>query len=489
MISIVFMGRNRTVRTDERYFTIIKDYFGDFAQFCKRKNVLTLQESVNACGELYPLRMIEPIMTSLYEELSSLDWETQANQIKKLGGVCSSYLGNAYIYLNEKNKTFDVLKKTALYSDTTLVNDPLLSELCTWKQRETGADRSFQILAQYALQLLSIEELFSNDINPPICYLAPSSVLILKQQNALETTQNFIEESVITFYASALFKRDFVSSNELFEFLSKFGNFRDFLAAIQKSEISLINPDGMLVDEAKCQSIKQYYEDKYCLELSMQDALFAIIRGRFGMGAYDLMVNGRFTPNFVTDFKGVWNNLLLLLKDKRLEVAAMRKGAVTKDMVMLNALQGEQFRWLGDVPLNKIRELRQRGELQEMRDLLGQNINDIQNANDADFGEVATQVEYSLREGFKRHNEEVSTLDKKYRSSYNIDLPSLIVSGALGVASTVYPPLVYVAGITGGTTILDIVRKYREKKQELEELKKKPVAMLFDAYEKTTDQV
>ena len=66
---------------------------------------------MNAVSELYTAEMIEPIMNSLHEELSSLDWETQANGIKRLGGICSSYLGNAYIYLNEKNKTFDVLKK------------------------------------------------------------------------------------------------------------------------------------------------------------------------------------------------------------------------------------------------------------------------------------------------------------------------------------------------------------------------------------------
>lgn len=429
------------------------------------------------------------MMDSLYEELSNLDWKAQADGIKRLGGIRSSYLGNAYIYLNENNKTFDVLKKTALYSDTTLVNDPLLSELLTWKQRGSGEDRSFQILAQYALQLTSIEELFSTDLSPPICYLAPSSVFTLERQNATETTQTFIEENIVPFYASFLFKREFVSSDELFDFLSRFATFKDFLAATSGSKIPLINPDGMLVDEAKCQSIKQYWEDKYSIELSLQNALFLIIRGRFGMGAFDLMVNGGLTSNFFTDFKGVWNNLLLLLKDKRLVDATMGKDTISKNMMMLNALQGEQFRWLGDVPLNKIKELRQRGELQEMRELLGQNIDEIQNANVADFGEVATQVEYSLREGFKRHTEEVGSLDKKYRSSFNIDVPSLVVSGALGLASTVYPPLVYIAGITGGTTVIDILRKYGEKKHEHEELEKKPIVMLFDAYKKKVDKV
>lgn len=463
----------------------MKDYFSDFISFSKKKNILTLQESINAVAELYTPQMIEPIMDSLYDELSTLDWETQANRVKSLGGIRSSYLGNAYLYLNENSKTFDVLKKTALYSDTTLVNEPLLSELHSWKQRGTGADRSFQLLAKYGLQMMAIKELFTTDINPPICYLVPSSVLTLKQQNALETTKTFIEETVVPFYASMLFKKELTSSDELFNFLGKFDSFKEFMTIVQKSEIPIINPDGSLVDEAKCQSIKQYYEDKYNKEVSLQNALFLIIRGRFGMGVYDLMVNGKFTSNFFTDFRGVWNNFLLLLKDKRFADFTVGKDTVSKDMMLLNALQGERFRWIGDVPLDKIKELRQRGELQEMRDLLNRNVTDIQNASDDEFGEVAIQVEYSLREGFKKHNVEISSLDKKYRSAYKIDVPSLIVSGALGLAASIYPPLAYVAGVTGGTTVIDIIKKYSEKKQELETLMKKPVAMLFDTYEKS----
>jgi hypothetical protein len=474
----------------ESYFSILKDYFGPLVRYSSKKGYSGLLESVDAVAQIYTPQMVTPIMTSLSEELSKLNWKAQTEELDKIGGVRSSYLGNAYMYLNEDNKTFDFLKKTALYSDTTIISDPLISELLTWQQRKTGEVKSFQIIAQYALQLLAIEELFDSDINPPICYLAPSSVLTLKERNMEEATQNIIEEHIVPFYGSALFGRDFASSDELFEFLGKFKSFNEFLITVQSSEIPLINPDGTLVNENKCRSIKEYYEDKYCRDLSLPDALFAIIRGRFSMAAYDLIVNSRFTSNFATDFKGVWNSLLWLLeKDNEFLSKTVGKVPFSKDMMILNTFREEPLKWLGDVPLDKIKKLRERGELQEIRDILGKNVREIENVNDEEFHEVGKQVTYSLNEAFKRHSSKTKDLDDKYKTMYRIDAPSLVVTGILALTSAVYPPLAYIAGVTGavtgGTTALDIVKKYFEKREELKALQRKPVAMLFDVYKKS----
>lgn len=454
-------------------------------EYSKKKNVRTLQESVNAVSELYNPKIIESIMDSLYEELYSLNWDSQVEGIKRLGGVRSAYLGNAYMYLNDNNQTLDILKKSALYADTTLVNDPIMSELQTWKLRGTGEKRAFPILAVYACQVMLIEELFASDNNPPICYLTPSIMLTLQKQKTLETTQQFIEENIVPFYASQIFFEELSSKDELLDYLERFHSFKEFLTVTSKSKLSIVTPLGEIMDVAQCKSAKEYYEDKYDREYSLSGVIFAILRGRFGMGAFDLMINGRFTENFVTDFNGVWDNIQLLLRDSRLPESVKGKEFLSKNTMILNALQDEELRWLGNIPLNKIKELRQRGELQDMRDLLSNNTGNIQSANENDFAEVTLQVKYSLDEGFKKHSAKVAELDKKYRSIYKIDVPTLVVSGTLGLASSLYPPLALAAGITGGTTVLDVIKKYNEKRHEEEALKKKPIAMLFNVYKKS----
>ncbi len=389
------------------------------------------------------------------------------------------------MYLNKTKKTFNFLKKTALYSDTTIINDPILSELMALQLRGTGEGQAFHIVAQYALQLLANKELFDSDVNPPICYLAPSTTLILQERHTYEATQNLVENHIVPLYSSLLFNRSFSSAEEVFNFLEKFKNFKEFLSEVQKSDVPIINPDGTMLTEEKCISIRDYYEEKYCQQYPLSGVLFAIIRGRFSMASYDIAVNGRYTSNFVTDFKGVWNSLLLLLKNDSEIISQSRgKPTLSKDALILNVLHDKSLNWLGDVPLDKIKKMRENGELQEMRDIIGKNIDKIQTTDETEFAEVGRQVKYNLNEAFKRHNAEIKTLDEKYKKQYQIDASTTVVSGVLGLASSVYPPLAVVAGIVGGRTVIDIVRNYFAKRGEVKYLRRKPVAMLFEVHNK-----
>lgn len=132
--------------------------------------------------------------------------------------------------------------------------------------------------------------------------------------------------------------------------------------------------------------------------------------------------------------------------------------------------------------------MRERGELQEIRELLGQNIKELENVRDSEFMEVGRQVNYNLQEAFKKHSSEVEDLDKKYRKKYNIGLTSITVSGTLNMVSLLYPSLAQYIGVVsqvvGAGSLLELVRDFCSKREELQTLQKKPVATLFDVHNK-----
>ncbi|MDH5447608.1 MAG: hypothetical protein OEX01_01195 [Candidatus Bathyarchaeota archaeon] len=471
--------------TTERYFSILKDYFSDLEKWASKKRYTDLELS-RAINTLYSPTMMKTTIESLFQELSKLRWSTQASNVAKLGGLKATYLGEVYAYKRSSLETFDYLKKMGLYSDTIIFNDPILSEALTFEKRQTGEVTSFHLVAHWAHRLLAIEDLFRSELNTPICTLAPSYVFSLEKEGILESTDCFLRETVTPLLASDIFQHEFRSLQELMEFLSHIKSFDEFISLTKKPEL-LVIPEGDPVDENYLQSLREYYESKYNSAFSLLDSFYLLLRGRQAMLTYDLIVNGKIAPNFITDFKGVLNYFLWQAKnDNELVFKHLEKRPLSKDMLILNALQQEELKWLGNVPLNKLKKMRERGELQEMRDFLRQNVKNIHNVSDEEFVEVGRQVKYNLEEAFKRHDSEVKGLNEKYKRRYAIGRASVVVSGSLGVISTLYPPLALAASVAstiiGSGSLMQMVKAFISKREQLEALQKKPVAMLFDAH-------
>jgi hypothetical protein len=223
----------------EQYFAILKDYF-QILQRYTNKNGLKASECL--C-DIYNQELIKGTLLTLIEELESLDWQSQKNGIDSLCGTKSAYLGNAYLYNNTQNNTEEFLKKTALYADTLIINEPILSELLSWEKRGTGDLSAFNLVAQYALRLLAMEDLFDTNLNPPICYLAPCGVLCLGQ-GVYGPADQSIHERIVPSYAGKIFNEKFDSYEEVIQFLTKYTSFEDFIADVRKSNVPFVNPDG-----------------------------------------------------------------------------------------------------------------------------------------------------------------------------------------------------------------------------------------------------
>jgi len=467
----------------EKYFSILDDYFGDAVDWMTKKQY-SKNEQIRAIAETYDATLFKPMLDSLYEELRKLDWASQEKVIKNIGGSKTAYIESSYVQSSIVEDSLAFLKKIALYSDTIIIDDPIGSELIACRNRKgIGVEQSFALIAQMAINYLSIKDLFLSDLQPQICTLAPSMLLSVEKLELKEAISNIIYRNLIS-YSSEVFGKVFRSKNELETFLVKIKDFSEFVSLAKKPEmISTITGDPFTITHYLHH--KNYWEKKYARTLTQSELLSAILRNGITRVTLPLITNGRFTSSYVTDLKGDWDILnWVIKKDNEAILKNARKKLFSKDALILNALQQEELKWLGNVPVDVIGKLRERGELQELREIIGRNVQDLENVTDEDFVEVGQQVKYNLNQAFKKHNAEVNDLNKTYKRKYKISVPSLIVSGSLGIFSALYPPISQALGITssivGGGSVLKLINDFVNKREKMEELQKKPVAMLFN---------
>jgi hypothetical protein len=294
-------------KVSEKYYAILKEYFEPLHKWSLGKGYLG-PKVAECIGDLYSPQLMKATLLTLSKELKELDWKAQMNFVESIKGLRTAYLGHAYLYMNYPETTFDFIKKTAMYSDTIIINDPILSELLSWEKRGSGDISAFNLVAQYSVRLLTMENLFRSDLDPPICCLAPCAVLSLGSKDVYGPTDRLIEEYIVPTYAGRIFNKNFGSSEELVTFLGSIKDFNEFIFTVRKSGVPFTNPDGSHVTLSDFLRVKEYYEDKYEMSLDFSRALFLLLRGRYSMPAYDLAVNGRIATNFATDFKGVWES-------------------------------------------------------------------------------------------------------------------------------------------------------------------------------------
>jgi hypothetical protein len=78
----------------------------------------------------------------------------------------------------------------------------------------------------------------------------------------------------------------------------------------------------------------------------------------------------------------------------------------------------------------------------------------------------------------------LNALNREFRLKYKLDIASYAVAGCITVMATMLPPLAYLAGLLGSAFSLSkVLSDVSELRRRTDELRRKPVALLFEAYE------
>lgn len=464
----------------QKYLEILKDYFGNAYAIAKRCD-FNREKYEPLVRRVYTKELRYSILETLVYELTKLDWKKQESEAKEAGGLKVHYVGAEYSYRKPFGHTSEFIRKTGLYADKVVVEDQLLNRLLAWDRLRANTNVAFNFVLDHAIDFLTLEPLFISESDEGLCQFAPASQWCLENNGLQDKVMELMFDSG-TLYASQLFGKHFSSMDEVRLFISKIDSHEEFFKLMVNKE-GFVTQDGDEINSQWMTEFVQPFETAITPDLLYETLITGIHGGRIN----DLVYDGLLGTIPVTDLRASWNSMNWLIKNDndRLSKQASTM-AISKEAMVISTLQQDKLRWLGNVPINKLCQLRERGELADLRRLISAEIVSIEQASDEEFFEVAKQVNYNINNALKKHTAQISDLREIYRDKYGLDIKYYIVSGAIAITSAVFQPIASATGIIA--TLSGIVpptfktlTDYFEERSRLKELQKKPVALLFEA--------
>jgi hypothetical protein len=280
------------------------------------------------------------------------------------------------------------------------------------------------------------------------------------------------------------FQKYFSTIEDLRKFLLTIRSDKEFFELVGNS--TLLAQDDSIITSRELESLRSLKGAKYGDFLDESSIYETVLHNQYSVRVKDLMYNGLINSIPISDFKAVWNSLTWLINhDNEKIFQKLKPKLLSKDQALIFALQQEDLKWLGKVPIDKLKALRERGELEDLRNLLSRNVRSIQNASDEEFSEIGSEVKNNIEQAMLKHKSEIKDLNEKYRTKYKIGVASMVTTGTIGIASALYPPLAQTIGILaaviGSGSVIQNIDNFIDKRHEVRELQKKPVAMLVEA--------
>jgi hypothetical protein len=476
-----------------KYLKILEDYFGAHYERMKKKGQSIEQASTESMMGYTP-QIARSVYESMNEEIARLDWDGVEHRIAQQGGVKALIEAPVESLLSTKS-----IQRLALYADTVIfahrkrvsLDAPLMHPQVVLQGR---------ILQ--ALGLLQAKDLFLADVTPPIAAIVrPFSDA---RPEAVEGGNRLTEHDFLAI-APEIFDAKFSSYEEVLEFVRLHGTIERLFKDMKKPEALSASArfDG---DKAGGHRQDHAYSLREHIESQMQSiylvhpnrfaglgdpellvtAFEMAIRGNLAVANSQLLSCGRLAAQPSADNDRQWRYLVWKFNhDSKFFAEKFGLKDISKGSLVLNALQLDDFYWLGNVPIEAIVRLREDGELQDIRDTLSRGIERIETVSHEDFSNVTRQVRYNLEQEFKRHRKQLKEVQEKFQRKYDFDVSLVAVGGSIAVMSALFPPLALVAGAVGaaGGGVMKFISDVLEERSTRLELKRKPVALLLEAHE------
>ena len=137
-----------------------------------------------------------------------------------------------------------------------------------------------------------------------------------------------------------------------------------------------------------------------------------------------------------------------------------------RSVAEIRSLGAQQLRWLGDIPIEAIVELRKRGENEQFRKHLRQYTERLHEATLQDLNQVAAEVSRGIASVLIEHQNEIRRIQEKYDRKA---IHTALIAGVTG-AALLFPAL---ALLLGGAAVLaptgkftwDTISRTLEKRQ------------------------
>ena len=377
-----------------------------------------------------------------YENLSSFYTKHGIElfgEAKKLGGL-SFVLGGGTRFGHSQ---FESVRKVILYADTILIPDPILP----WVEDPRKEERFRNVLLlETAFALLHLKPLVDADLPYPAILVFPSYEKSLERLDP--TTQQRIHEFLLG-VMSGQFGRDFGSLQELESFSSEKEEY--FLSTVDNNHL-FVAPGGSIGQPLNTalgdylETIKQWRSADYLSRISQLPRGVIALTGILEriVPQYHLLENAEelaCSPMMCLPAHWHYYSMTARFFEQRLKVRGILDEGVINTVRGINQ---PEFRWLGNIPVSDLVELRRNNENEEFRKTVKARISDLHGAALGDLNRVTSEVSRSLASLLAAHDKHAAEIVTKYESKYR----KIAVGSWVTLAATLMPALAPMVGAT-----------------------------------------
>ncbi len=379
--------------------------------------------------------------------------------------------------------TQNIASKAGIYIDTIILPCPFVRSA---KLFESAPEKDkVYFLLKHALNILNYKELALAETNNPIIVILPDREMLFDEfYNRISKLS--LNDGLL--HASKIFGRDFKDQKELFEFAIK-------LDTIEKTLENIPNPERVLINIKDKKNLKDqlntYIKDPKMINMIGTDCPGIVVAdmgfGRMGTINELLFRSSRLGGTPLIDAPTSWEYFKW-----KLEYDTERSFKVYKPELHivkgLNHLSNTKHKWIGKIPPLALIEIRKSGAIDEIRQILNKDINELVSASPDDFKSTSHKVFNNLNNAFIKHERSIQELSKKKWKFAGQNISSWLVVGGIEItAACIGTPLygassVIINQLTEAPKIKDFPEKFNEFKEysnKQEELKKSPIGMIF----------
>lgn len=400
----------------KKYFELIDSFFGSIKHHLGSEEDSHIDLGIKMAS--YPLisDLILDAIDDLDEEIDKF-WRENAKEIfdsiKKQDSLKCLYSGDISPVILEK-----FVKRSSLYIDTVILPDPLFN--LALLQKQIIADKKYYLnkLIRHVFNIWKLKDLILADTEKKILAVVPVNLYLVSEKDRNELLDN--ADNKFTDYINRVFSLNLSSKQECFDYLNKYNSGQDIFGGIKNKELLpniFKTQDGL---------------NNFISDFTGTEKFSKVGKNTPGWN-FSLYVNSQFIR--VQEHKFFCEQLSAEpIYDYELPWFFFNYeiGGLDMDAAISNALQRENFDWIGsnEMPLSVFKQFREENKLDYMRNILRKGITDLKAKKDVDLVNVSEQLEKNLKEAFEHQNKEVLNLKIEASKIAKKEIP-ITVSGFL----------------------------------------------------------
>ena len=466
------------------YFKLIENNLGHFFKIMKERGMtpheagMAIQNSEGSIQEITGnLNEFLELIDQLWDcvgEIAHIHVEDMHRNIKGVFG------GDLFPSHDE-----NIASKCGIYTDTIVLPDPFLRSKHIF-EHYSPSDKAYYCV-KHAMNTLQYKDLACAEVEEPIVVILPD--LATLQEDERKFFHNLGKEDSLI-HSEKLFGREFESFEELIDFSNSLDTIERTVAEISDGGRVLFDTDwkgdlGSQIEKAMKIYPMQLFGDITPGVLLANQAL-----GRMSV-SNEMLVNARRlngTP--IIDAPTSWQYLVWKMEYDADRAESEFNSQDLHVVKGINDLAGSDMKWLGNIPPEALIEIRKEGAMDEIRSILGNGVNELIEANPANFHRSRDKIFENMHSAFSMHQKNIDDLSAKKWKFVGKDIGSWLVVGSLEVAAAVTGIPVWGMATIAADQMLDVSKlknipqSIRDLADENNKLKKSPVGMLFNIHKK-----